>query len=148
MYDPTENDHSRIEAAESTPLLRAEEEHDLVYERFTPARKRVLLTFVSFAGLVPCTHLSCTRRPSPHKLFDSVCVWFVHSRNPSNCLRHEVYCTSYWVRIQNCTERCLVYQSHVRMMVSMSILCVAIGNLVWASYSGFCTLVHTANCLS
>lgn len=50
-----------MEATEESPLLAtpvsADPEilkHDLLYERFTPSHKRVIVAVISWAALIPC----------------------------------------------------------------------------------------------
>ena len=48
-----------IMASEETPLLRSDQDdnaakHEAVYRRFSPAKKRLIVTMVSICGLIPC----------------------------------------------------------------------------------------------
>lgn len=59
-----------MEATEESPLLAtpvsADPEilkHDLLYERFTPSHKRVIVAVISWAALIPCALQSCILRP-------------------------------------------------------------------------------------
>lgn len=48
-----------MESTEETPLLASAKnlDHEQVYNRFSPARKRGILTIVSLIGLIPRTHI-------------------------------------------------------------------------------------------
>lgn len=45
-------------ASEETPLLNAVIEHEDVYKRFSPQQKRVVVSVVSWIGLIPRTSVS------------------------------------------------------------------------------------------
>ena len=49
----------RMESNEETPLLSSATnlDHEEVYKRFAPARKRVILAIVSLIGLIPRTYI-------------------------------------------------------------------------------------------
>jgi hypothetical protein len=48
-----------MESCEETPLLSSERnlDHEEVYKRFAPARKRGILAIVSLTGLIPRTYI-------------------------------------------------------------------------------------------
>ena len=47
-----------METSEETPLLSATNlDHEEVYKRFGPARKRGILAIVSLVGLIPRTYI-------------------------------------------------------------------------------------------
>ena len=45
--------------SEETPLLSSDRNlnHEEVYKRFAPARKKRILAIVSATGLIPCTYI-------------------------------------------------------------------------------------------
>lgn len=53
---------------EDTPLLQ--NEHDSVYERFSPQKKKVLVAIVSWGGLVACEPYFFTSRRTAAKFRD------------------------------------------------------------------------------
>jgi hypothetical protein len=130
---------------EDTPLLSesAKDAHDAVYRRFTPAQKRTILLLVSWAGLVPCAYysLGCasTRlmRCRPPKVLVSgsfipaipQIVADLHSTPET------VRCV--WLRLLHdaCLNSPFCLSSYA---ISISILTNAFGNLIWATYAGFC----------
>ena len=63
-----------MEPTEDSPLLAPEPstgqstdpeilKHDLFYQRFKPAQKRVIIALISWAGLIPCEFCCFFRTP-------------------------------------------------------------------------------------
>jgi len=48
---------------EQTPLLDASKQHEVVYQRFSRPRKRMILSIASLTGLLPRTFMCLSSRP-------------------------------------------------------------------------------------
>ena len=70
--------------SEETPLLQdVRLNHDDVYQRFSPARKRAILALVSGCGLLPCeSNVLIYTRVDIMKY--SVCDWNIHTLHNSD----------------------------------------------------------------
>ncbi|KAI0933391.1 hypothetical protein AcV5_005547 [Taiwanofungus camphoratus] len=107
-------------ASEETPLLNAVIEHEDVYKRFSPQQKRVVVSVVSWIGLIPLfLVLSCRLYLKSPRSF--ILVGPLSRKSP----------TSIVPSIQ------FKPKSFFSLAVSLSMLSGAVSSLLWATYSGF-----------
>lgn len=89
---------SNIEASEETPLLHSaiadnpsEDaialKHELLYKRFSPAYKRIIVIIMSWSGLIPRMHLVYVCHLYEADVIPSVCVGIIHTVNTTDCER-------------------------------------------------------------
>jgi hypothetical protein len=78
-------------ASEKSPLLSDQDhitgKHEVVYHRFSPAKKRLIVAMVSLCGLIPSEYVNLTvYKLSPNNEFlYSVCDLLTYTCYPNNC---------------------------------------------------------------
>jgi len=66
---------------ERTPLLENDPSKvDLLYDRFSPEEKKLIIAIVSWGGLVPCEFFTAPYRLSRY-CFTSFHLWYIHPIN-------------------------------------------------------------------
>lgn len=136
-------------STEETPLLLpdvaeqvAEERHNVIYTKFSPWKKGVIVSIVSWAGFLPRAfreYQCCIQMFNPAQ-----CLLAGHSLRRFLRLRRS---SIRMVQRSGASIQLWLRCDHLRrylgsLAISLSILTTAFAGMTWAAYSGFCEFLR------